>query len=253
MKLFRWRPWVLFVALCAMVFVPVAAQSQEREDDTVIAASLTALLRASRTVVSRHQALINDPAIGDKGLTGKKVLAEALVVYKETTRTDPKSISPSSRHGRLFRAQQEAIIEVIDANQKTINQAGVGFKGFIPSTFARLLNDAFAKRTGSEVIVKVTAPEALIRNRKSRPDDWEAAIIRDKLLRPDWPKGQMVTELSDSQGRAAFRFAAPEYYAPSCLSCHGGPKGQIDVTGYPKEGASEGDLGGVISVTLFRR
>jgi hypothetical protein len=253
MKLFRWRPWVLFVALCAMVFVPDAAQSQEREEDTVIAASLTALLRASRTVVSRHQALINDPSIGDKSLTGKKVLAEALVVYKETTRTDPKSISPSSRHGRLFRAQQEAIIEVIDANQKTINQAGVGFKGFIPSTFARLLNDAFAKRTGSEVIVKVTAPEVLIRNRKSRPDDWEAAIIRDKLLRPDWPKGQMVTELSDSQGRSAFRFAAPEYYALSCLSCHGGPKGQIDVTGYPKEGASEGDLGGVISVSLFRR
>jgi hypothetical protein len=233
--------------------VPTAGQSQEREEDAVIAASLTAMLRAARTVVSRHQALINDPAIGDKGLTGKKVLAEALVVYQETTRTDPKSIAPSSRHGRLFRAQQEAIVEAIDAHQKAINQPGVGFKGFIPSTFARLLNEAFAKRTGSEAIVKVTAPEALIRNRKSRPDDWEAAIIRDKLLRPDWPKGQMVTELGTSQGRSAVRFATPEYYSPSCLSCHGAPKGQIDITGYPKEGASDGDLGGVISVTLFRR
>ena len=46
--------------------------------------------------------------------------------------------------------------------------------------------------------------------------------------------------------------AVPEYYAASCLSCHGGPKGDIDVTGYPKEGGSEGDLGGVISISLYR-
>jgi hypothetical protein len=43
----------------------------------------------------------------------------------------------------------------------------------------------------------------------------------------------------------------PEYYAKSCLSCHGQPKGEVDITGYPKEGASEGDLGGIISITLF--
>jgi len=44
----------------------------------------------------------------------------------------------------------------------------------------------------------------------------------------------------------------PEYYGASCLSCHGGPKGEFDVTGYPKDGAKEGDLGGVISITLYR-
>jgi hypothetical protein len=42
----------------------------------------------------------------------------------------------------------------------------------------------------------------------------------------------------------------PEYYVASCLSCHGTPKGEIDVTGYPKEGAALGDLGGVISIKL---
>jgi hypothetical protein len=26
----------------------------------------------------------------------------------------------------------------------------------------------------------------------------------------------------------------------------------MDITGYPKEGASEGDLGGIISITLFQ-
>ena len=176
---------------------------------------------------------------------------DALVVYKETTQIDPKTIIGGTKHGRLFRAQQDAVVEVIDANQAAINQQGVAFKGFIPSTFGRLLNEAFARRVSDVAVIKVTAPEALIRNRKSRPDDWEAKVIRDKLMAPDWPKGQIYAEMSPAMGRTAIRFASPEYYANSCLSCHGGPKGQIDITGHPKEGGNEGDLGGVISVTLF--
>ena len=43
----------------------------------------------------------------------------------------------------------------------------------------------------------------------------------------------------------------PEYYGAACLSCHGEPKGEIDITGYPKEGAKLGDLGGVISIAIF--
>ena len=38
----------------------------------------------------------------------------------------------------------------------------------------------------------------------------------------------------------------------TCLACHGSPKGEIDITGYPKEGANEGDLGGVISITQYQ-
>ena len=77
-------------------------------------------------------------------------------------------------------------------------------------------------------------------------------IINKQLLSANWPKGQVVSAVTTSRGRQAYRFAIPEYYAASCLSCHGGPKGEIDLTGYPKEGRNEGDLGGVISITLFR-
>jgi hypothetical protein len=44
----------------------------------------------------------------------------------------------------------------------------------------------------------------------------------------------------------------PEYYGASCLSCHGQPKGEVDITGYPKEGAAAGDLSGAISITIFK-
>jgi len=63
--------------------------------------------------------------------------------------------------------------------------------------------------------MKITAPIDLIRNRKARPDQWEAEVIRDKLLAPNWPKGQLFATLASSNGRPAFRVAVPEYYAAS--------------------------------------
>jgi hypothetical protein len=71
-------------------------------------------------------------------------------------------------------------------------------------------------------------------------------------MSPTWPKDQIFSETTNASGKTAYRTAMPEYYAPTCLNCHGGPAGDIDVTGYPKEGAHAGDLGGVISITLYR-
>jgi uncharacterized protein DUF3365 len=245
---------IAFAFVCAAISVANLSviQAAGDDEDNAIANSLAAMLRAGRTVISRNQDRINNPDIGDKGLDGKTVLEQALKIYQENTKSDPLQIDPSSRHGRLLRAQMDAIAEVTDSNQKTINQPGVGFKAFIPATFGRLVNESFAKRVGSEAEMKVTAPLDLVRNRKARPDEWESEVIRDKLLTASWPKGQLFATVATSRGRPAFRVAVPEYYAASCLSCHGGPKGQIDVTGYPKEGANEGDLGGVISITLYR-
>ena len=43
----------------------------------------------------------------------------------------------------------------------------------------------------------------------------------------------------------------PEYYGPSCLSCHGDPKGAPDITGGKKEGGKPDELGGAISVAIY--
>jgi cytochrome c553 len=222
------------------------------EDDATIATSLADMLRAARQVISNDQARINDPNLGDKGLGGHVVLERDLEIYKKNTGTDPASIDPSSRHGRLLRAQMDAIVEATDANQASINAKGVGFKGFIPAVFARLVNEAFESRAQNEARVKVTAPEELVRNRKARPDPWETEVMHSKLLLPDWPRGQAYSADTQAKDRQAFRMAMPEYYAASCLTCHGSPKGETDITGYPKEGGKEGDLGAVISVTLFK-
>jgi hypothetical protein len=239
----------LLIATVGLFAAPLCAA---QEDDAAIAKSLADMLRAARQVISSNQSRINDPDIGDKGLTGQVVLQQAVEIYKKNTGTDPASIDPASRLGRLLHAQMDAIVEATDANQATINAKGVGFKAFIPAVFARLVNEAFESRARDEAQIKVTAPEQLVRNRKSRPDQWEADVIRSKLLQADWPRGQAYAADATAKGRSAFRMTMPEYYTASCLSCHGSPKGETDITGYPKEGGKEGDLGAVISVTLFK-
>jgi archaellum component FlaG (FlaF/FlaG flagellin family) len=240
----------VLIALLALWAAPLRAGSDD--EDAANARSLADMLRAARQVISSNQALINDPNLGDKGLSGQVVLQKAVELYKKNTGVDPATIDASSRHGKLLRAEMDAIVEVTDANQSTINAKGVGFKAFIPAVFARLVCEAFANRAKNDAQIKVTAPEQLVRNRKARPDEWEGEVMRSKMLRADWPRGQAFAADIPAKGRPAFRMMIPEYYAASCLSCHGSPKGETDITGYPKEGGKEGDLGAVISVTLFR-
>jgi hypothetical protein len=218
--------------------------------DRQIADSLAAMLRAGRSVISSEQARINDPNLGDKGLTGDAVVARSIAIYKQTTGTDPASLDPASRAGRLLNDEIAAIKEVMDANQQSINAKGTGFKGFIPAVFARLVSEAFSRRAEGEAAMRVTAPADLVRNRRALPDVWEAQTITTRFLAPGWPHGQSYEATVDEDGKTVFRIAVPEYYAASCLSCHGAPRGETDITGYPKEGAALGDLGGVISITL---
>jgi hypothetical protein len=222
------------------------------EEDITIARSLAIMLQAGRSVISRNQELINNANIGDKGLTAETVLSESLRIYQKNTGIDPRSLGATSRHGRLLRLMTESIAEVMNNNQKTINAPGIAFKGLIPATFARLVTEEFGKRATGEAEIKVTAPPDLVRNRKSRPDDWELRVIAERFSLPTWPQGKTYAEVSENKDRLAFRVATPEYYEESCMRCHGGPKGEVDLTGYPKEGAKAGDLGGVISITLFR-
>jgi hypothetical protein len=244
--------WAIFAIAVSLSVTGTAADEDEDAKDTEIAKSLAAMLSAGLTVISRNQDLIDSPDLEDKGLDGQTVLAQTREVYQETTGSDPSKIDPSSRPAHLLGVEMNTIVEVMNAHQRELNQRGVGFKGFIPATFGRLVTESFNKGAAGEAEIKITAPPEFIRNRKARPDNWEGTVIREKLLSASWPKGQFYAAVADSKGRAAFRVAVPEYYSASCLSCHGNPKGEIDVTGYPKEGRSEGDLGGVISITLYR-
>ena len=242
----------LCVAATVSFGANVPASSRSAEDDAQTARSLATMLGAARTVISKNQDRINDPNVGNKGIDGKMVLAEAGKIYQQATGVDPASSDASSLQGKLIRVQMESIAEVIDVHQETINRQGVGFKGFIPAVFARLVNKAFSRRAAGIAEIKVTAPPSLIRNPEVQPDEWELEVIKAKLASSSWPRNQPFTALASKNGKLAQRTLIPEYYGRSCLACHGSPQGEIDITGFPKEGAKEGDLGGIISIALYR-
>ncbi|MDK1493238.1 DUF3365 domain-containing protein [Sinorhizobium sp. 7-81] len=238
-----------FLTGCILLLPPAAA---EEAADVATGTRLAELLRAARSVLSNYQSLINDPAVGDKHLDGERFTAEAIALYGKRTGVDLISGDLEARDQKLLQAQIEAMREVVDQQQDDINRPGIGFKGFVPAVFARLMNEKFATKVGNEALVRVTAPEVLVRNRKSLPDTWETRVINEVFSDPKRPKGDAYTEAAQVNGRPAFRMLLPEYYTDSCLSCHGEPKGEIDITGYPKEGGKAGDLGGAISIVLFK-
>ena len=96
----------------------------------------------------------------------------------------------------------------------------------------------------SRVRLKQTA--LLPRNPKNEPDPYEAAALRRLAAQPSPPK--TISELTD-EGKT-LRVLNPIYHTKDCLKCHGGPTGELDISGYPKEGAREGDLAGAISVSI---
>lgn len=196
----NWRNAILALSIAGLFAGPATA-APGAEDDMAIAQSLAEMLRDARTVISNRQALINDPNIGDKHLTGKAVLDQAVELYREATGADPTQIDRASRQGRLMQAMMAAISEVVDDNQETINAKGTGFKGFIPAVFGRLVAEQFGYLAKGEAEVKVTAPPELVRNRKARPDQWEADIIRTKLLDPAWAAGGIPPRSRRRAGR----------------------------------------------------
>jgi archaellum component FlaG (FlaF/FlaG flagellin family) len=235
------------VGLCLAAALPSGAfcGPASSDEDRIIAESLSEMVRHARTVISNNQDLINDPNLGDNHLTGQKVVADTIALYRKNTGVDPEAIDKTSHKGRLLPAMMSGNREVPDDNQVTIDEKGTGFKGFMPAVFGRLVSDAFDSFAEGEAALKIAAPPNLIRNRKARPDAWETEVIETKLLSPDWPKGEPFLAIDSINGR-------PEYYRQSCLACHGTPRGGPDITGYPKEGRKLGDLGGVMSIVLFR-
>ena len=239
----------LIVSIFLLVF-SVTAFADETELD--IALSLADMLRASRTVIADNQSLINDPERIDKSLTGEVVVAQVIDSLTESGTISPEQFDGDTRLSRYLKFQSDAMAEIIDENQRLFNQPGVAFKGFVPAVFARLVNERFSEKAGGEAQVKVTAPMDLIRNRRARPDDWELDVLESRFKSADWQHGQRFIESTEVAGREAFRVMVPEYYGQACLACHGAPKAELDITGYPKEGAELDQLAGAISITLFK-
>ena len=154
----------------------------------------------------------------------------------------------SEMHARA-RVMTDEILAVrlfVARNQDRINTDSLGhfeFKGLNPAAVGRGVGTILNDITG----YKLKQTRFQVRRAENAPDrfDWEALT--------EFSENAKLAEFykqMEEDGKPVFRYAVPLRIAPECLVCHGGPPGEPDIAGYPKEGYKEGQLGGAISVTL---
>ena len=88
-----------------------------------------------------------------------------------------------------------------------------------------------------------------MRNPKNKPDDYEEKNFERMAVPPSPASPKQVFGEVSEDGRS-MRVMFPLYYGQACLSCHGEPKGERDISGYQREGGKLGELGGAISVKI---
>ncbi len=242
---------ILTWSLLTTIFPAFTKVARADESSLSTALMLADILRAARREIASQQPTINDQSLGDKGLSGDVVQKNIIARLEELREPGVLTQPADEREAKLIKAQLDSMREILDENQSLINNKGIGFKGFVPAVFAQLSNERFGEKVGDIAEIKVTAPLEFVRNRKSRPDRWELGVLENRFKSDEWVRGELYSEDAEGKRGSAFRVMVPEYYGEVCLACHGSPKGEVDVTGYPKEGGRVGDLGGAISITIY--
>ncbi len=240
------RPFV-FISMSLVFFLTwstIGWAQALREETEQTAQHLAALLHVGRLIVERNQTLINDPRKGDKGFTPEVFEHEVVDEFIRQTDIDLKHLPshlPTLAKELLPLLLQSSKDVVADA-QFVINQRGIGFKNFVPATFGSQAARKFSNR--SHVKIKQTALNP--RNLKNTPDAYEENVLKRLATQPT--SNTSVTDWIDNE--TTLRALIPIYYSKDCLACHGNPKGILDISGYPREGAQEGDLAGAISIQI---
>jgi len=224
-------------------FQSVWAQTSQSEVEQT-AELLATFLNAGRVVVERNQTLINDPGKADKEFTPEVFERLVLNEFSRQTRIDLQHPPPSlpSPTKDLLTMLLLASKDVVADAQLVINQRGIGYKNFIPASFGSQAARKFSKR--SKVTIKQTTLNP--RNLKNEPDEYEERVLKRLASQP--ASTTPIVEWID--GGRLLRTMMPIYYSEDCLTCHGNPKGILDISGYPREGAQVGELAGAISIQI---
>ena len=137
----------------------------------------------------------------------------------------------------------------IDNEQYNINTDRDGtynFKGIYCSLVGKSVAKLFTKETNNEYTMRYVRFDP--RNVADTPDDYESAALQSFYDGNNTDESYGI--VTNSDGKREFRYVAAIRLSPTCLTCHGQPAGELDVTGTPKEGLSENDIGGAVSITM---
>lgn len=181
------------------------------------------------------------------GLLGTVLLALLLVDIVWTYHTQKQATEAVMlEESRILVAEMDAVWEFVSINQSIINRSADGsydYKGLHCALAGEEVATFFSDDSDYSIRFTRLAP----RNLRNSPDEYE----RDALA--SFERDPAVGEyygFSDQDGESVFRYISVMKVSENCTECHGRPAGEIDVTGYAKEGWEVGDVAGAVSVTV---
>jgi hypothetical protein len=229
-----------FSLVCGLGLTPAFSGDEE------IAKELTVLLKSSRAVLVQHKPLIKNPT--GAGIGVDKFMGFTMANYEKATGGKFKQGEGAmgKAQGQLIDAIKGVVGDVVGGKDKKLDPKG----RFLPAIFARKAAARFGETSGGTMYLKLTTRDSYLVNASNKADGWEKGVIDGKFLGAGWEKGKTFSEMADHNGKKAFRLILPEYFKGGCMGCHGGENGANIHAG--KSGAKEGELGGAISVAIYK-
>ncbi len=205
-----------------------------------------------RTVLeSNNQQNVRDSKIGLRTKIAGLLLGVMLVlsaIFIAYTYVDQRNQTTEEllEKSRVLVLEMDAVWKFVSLNQDTINYTSDGdydYKGIHCAIAGKSVAVLFSET--SEYSISFTNQNP--RNIHNTPDEYENKALEAFASDPG------VTELygyEELEGVSVFRYVSAMEVTEDCVDCHGGPVGEIDETGYPKEGWKTGDLAGAVSVVV---
>ncbi|MEC4184544.1 DUF3365 domain-containing protein [Adlercreutzia sp. R21] len=148
--------------------------------------------------------------------------------------------------GQVLAQQMDAVWEFMASNQERLEQISYTSEGVYQGLHCAIVGRSIGALFTSQSTYSTKFVNFNPRNAADEPDSFEAAALTA------FNEGSAAEyyEIASVDGEEVFRYAAPMRIEENCLECHGEPAGEIDVTGFPKEGWQLGDVGGAISIVM---
>ena len=155
----------------------------------------------------------------------------------------------ASLHEQAYILSQEmqAMWDFITVNQDRINTDADGsynFKGLHCSIVGTSVGMLFTDRT--DYVIRYVSDKP--RNERNAADEFETQAINAFRANPSLKEYADFSPMEN--GLEYYRYLIPLEMDSGCVSCHGAPAGEIDITGFPKEGLENGELVGVASISI---
>jgi hypothetical protein len=207
---------------------------------------LAVLLDSGRNVINEHQVLLDEQEKTEKDFTADLFERQLLEVFRSRSGTDLQDLETARIPAGAKKLLKELVIvskQVVAEAQAEVHRSEGRPKELIPAIFGSRVAARFTERT--HVRLKQTA--LMPRNPLNAPDAVERTAL-EAFADPSYPLEKVISEITVKS--RSLRLMFPLYTTRKCLDCHGDPKGELDRTGYPREGLQLGQNAGAISVMI---